>query len=125
MTVLRLTTHADGPITIVELVGELNLATAPDLAAHLGRLLHEGRRYLVLDMSGLHSCDAAGMDSLRGGLVRTQLAGGVLRLAAPGEEFTDLVEPRLRRVAHADLGEAVDNLRQALADPPAETAASS
>jgi anti-anti-sigma factor len=106
MAVPHVTTHADGPVTIVRLAGDLNLATAPDLAAQLGRLLLEGRRYLIIDLSQLGSCDAAGVHSLRGGMLRTQASGGLLYLVHPDGRFLDAVDPGLRLINHPSLAAA-------------------
>jgi anti-sigma B factor antagonist len=72
---------ADG-ITIAELAGELDLASAPALREQLLRLLRAGSSRLVLDLSRVSFCDASGLAVLVGTAHRARRRGGFLRLAA-------------------------------------------
>ncbi|GAA3979840.1 hypothetical protein GCM10023085_72630 [Actinomadura viridis] len=72
-----------GPVTIAALDGELDIATAPALLDGLLALLRPGLRLLVLDLSHLWFCDAAGASVLIGVRRRAMLLGIPLRLAAP------------------------------------------
>src|SRR5580693_6663312 len=69
--------------TIVRLRGALDVAGAPALRERLIGLLHPGLRLLVLDLSRVPSCDAAGLAVLVGTQRRARLLGIVVRLAAP------------------------------------------
>jgi anti-sigma B factor antagonist len=71
---------ADG-ITIAELAGELDLASAPALREQLLHLLQPGSSRLVLDLSRVSFCDASGLAVLVGISRRARLLGGFLRLA--------------------------------------------
>jgi anti-anti-sigma factor len=81
-----------GGVTIAELTGELDVATAPALREQLLCLLVPGSSRLVLDMSKLSFCDASGLAVLVSIWRRARLLGGFLRLAA--------VPPQLGRVLH-------------------------
>jgi anti-sigma B factor antagonist len=73
--------RAAGPV--VRLRAALDVAGAPALRERLIGLLHPGMRLLVLDLSRVPSCDAAGLAVLVGTQRRARLLGIVVRLAAP------------------------------------------
>jgi anti-anti-sigma factor len=72
---------ADG-VTVAELSGELDLATAPVLREQLLGLLRPAASRLVLDLSRVTFCDASGLAVLVGASHRARVLGGFLRLAA-------------------------------------------
>jgi anti-sigma B factor antagonist len=72
---------ADG-VTIAELSGDLDLASAPVLREQLLGLLRPGASRLVLDLSRVLFCDASGLAVLVGASHRGRLLDGFLRLAA-------------------------------------------
>jgi anti-anti-sigma factor len=76
---------ADG-ITIAELTGELDVASAPALREQLLSLLRPGSSRLVLDLSRVSFCDASGLAVLVNTGRRARLLGGFLRLAAVSPE---------------------------------------
>jgi anti-anti-sigma factor len=82
---------ADG-VSIVELSGDLDLASAPGLREQLLGLLRPGASRLVLDLSKVTFCDASGLAVLVGASHRARVLGGFLRLAA--------VSPPADRVLH-------------------------
>lgn len=69
--------------TIVRLSGALDLAAAPALREHLIEVLHRGADQLVLDLSHVLSCDAAGLAVLIGTQRRARLLGIAVFLADP------------------------------------------
>jgi anti-anti-sigma factor len=69
--------------TIAKMRGELDVATAPALRERLAALLRPQLRLLVLDLSEIWFCDAAGLAVLIGTQRRAALLGTTLRLAAP------------------------------------------
>jgi anti-sigma B factor antagonist len=76
--------------SVVTLVGELDMTTAPILAGCARELLDAGPPRLVLDLSGLDFCDSSGMGQFVIACNDCTTAGGWLRLAAP--------QPQLARV---------------------------
>jgi anti-anti-sigma factor len=81
-----------GGITIAELAGELDIASAPALREQLLGLLRPGSSRLYIDLSKVSFCDASGLAVLVGIGRRARLLGGFLRLAA--------VSPQADRVLH-------------------------
>jgi anti-anti-sigma factor len=69
--------------TIVRLRGALDIDAAPALRERLIDVLHRGAGLLVLDLSGVLSCDTSGLAVLIGTQRRARLLGSVVLLAAP------------------------------------------
>jgi anti-sigma B factor antagonist len=89
---LDISTRTVGGMTIAELAGELDIASAPALREQLLSLLRPGSSRLVIDLSKVSLCDASGLAVLVGIGRRARLLGGFLRLAA--------VSPQADRVLH-------------------------
>jgi anti-sigma B factor antagonist len=70
--------------TIVTIVGEIDLYTAPRLHSELASVLADGMpARVVIDMSGVEFCDSTGMNVLLSCLRRARERGGELEIAAP------------------------------------------
>jgi anti-anti-sigma factor len=69
--------------TLVQLSGGLDFAAAPALREQLIDVLHRGTGLLILDLSHVLSCDAAGLAVLIGTQRRASLLGTKVRLLAP------------------------------------------
>jgi anti-anti-sigma factor len=74
--------RAEAGVTVAELAGELDLASAPALREQLLGLLRRGSSRLVLDLTRVSFCDASGLAVLVGTSHRARRLGGFLRLAA-------------------------------------------
>lgn len=86
MTAVLTTVDTEGGLptrTIIELRGDLDLAAAPALREHLLDALRRSTNRLILDLSGVTSCDPSGLAVLVGAQRRAQLRGVTLCLAAP------------------------------------------
>jgi anti-anti-sigma factor len=79
---LGLSAQTAGGITIAELTGELDIASAPALREQLLSLLRPSSNQLVIDLSKVSFCDASGLAVLISTGRRARLLGGFLRLAA-------------------------------------------
>src|SRR5260370_36133526 len=79
---LDISTRTVGGITIAELAGELDIASAPALREQLLSLLSPGSSRLVIDRPKVSSCDASWLAVLVGTGRRARLPGGFIRLAA-------------------------------------------
>jgi anti-anti-sigma factor len=72
-----------GGRTIVSLCDALDLGTASALRQRLIEVLHRGTDLLILDLSHVPSCDAAGLAVLIGTQRRARQLGITMRLVAP------------------------------------------
>jgi anti-sigma B factor antagonist len=112
---LDVTTHEDG-VSVVTVVGEVDVATAPTLRQELLRLASEssGPPRVVIDLAGVDFLDSTGLGVLLGGLKRLRSKDGALVLAR--------AEPQVRKVfeitrvieilpVHDDLDDALVALR--------------
>lgn len=106
---LDLSAQTAGGITIAELTGELDIASAPALREQLLSLLRPGSSRLVIDLSRVSFCDASGLAVLVNTARRARLLGGFLRLAA--------VSPQVGRVLN------ITGLHRQLANFPTVQAA--
>lgn len=98
---MRLSTRPGRECTVVEVAGDLDMATSPQLREGLQRILDAGTRNVVIDMAGVGFMDS----SARGMLVVMFKAfrdgGGRLCLAA--------IQPRLRSIlAVTSVDRAID-----------------
>lgn len=64
----------------LRLAGELDLSTAPELNSAIDRLIAEGRRELLLDLTGLTFCDSSGIAAFVRGDNLAAADGGWLRV---------------------------------------------
>jgi anti-anti-sigma factor len=94
--------------TVVALHGELDIATAPAWRERLLGLLRPGTRLLILDLSGLSFCEAAGLAVLIGTRRRAMPLGIALVLAAP--------RPQVAKVLRATGLDRSLTIRPTLAD---------
>jgi anti-sigma B factor antagonist len=77
---LTLSSRVDGDTTTLTVVGEVDLATSPDLRERLAALENTGVRDLVLDMAGVNFCDSTGLGVLVGARKRFKAHGGGMTL---------------------------------------------
>jgi anti-sigma B factor antagonist len=89
---LDLSARTSGGITVAELAGELDIASAPALREELLSLLRRGSSRLVIDLSGVSFCDASGLAVLVSTGRRARLLGGFLRLAAVSPQVSEVLQ---------------------------------
>jgi anti-anti-sigma factor len=80
---LTISSEPRDSVTLISVQGELDLATAPELAELTTRLLEQGDSRLVYDLSGLTFCDSTGLTVFVRAKNRIDELGGRLSLAAP------------------------------------------
>ncbi|MFV2173604.1 STAS domain-containing protein [Actinomadura sp. LOL_016] len=78
--------------TVAALQGDLDLVTAPALRDGLLALLHPGQKLLVLDLSHLWFCDAAGISALVSAWHHALDLGVSMRLAAPRSHVARILD---------------------------------
>jgi len=66
--------------TVIALVGEVDIYTAPRLRDEIACAVNEGSYDLVLDLSGVEFLDSAGLHTLVGALKKVRAYDGTLRL---------------------------------------------
>lgn len=94
--------HVEGS-AIVEVRGELDLATAPQLDEVIGRLLSQGHSRIVLDLHGVDFIDSVGITALLTAHRRARAANGWLVLRSAGPRLRMLLETtRLDRELHLE-----------------------
>ncbi|MFD5826005.1 STAS domain-containing protein [Lentzea sp. NPDC060358] len=85
-------THTSPASTLVTVSGELAGSGSERLLARLDRLLDNGHRYVVLDLSGVTFCDSSGVSALVRGHARASATAGGLRLSAASAQVTKVLE---------------------------------
>ena len=76
-------TDQDGDAAVVRVVGELDLATAPQLRELLANLVARGSRHVTLDLADMDFIDSTGLKVFVAGLQRLRDRGGELALQSP------------------------------------------
>jgi anti-anti-sigma factor len=76
---------------LVRLRGEIDIATAPGLRERLLELLRPGTGLVILDVSGISFCDAAGLEVLVSSHRRAMALGITLRLTSVPPRMTRLM----------------------------------
>ena len=91
MTTFDIDRRHDGT-TVIRPDGRLNMVAAPGLVSTVAELVADGRARLVVDLSTTVFMDSSGLGALIGCLKKARQAGGDLRLAAPTEQVTTVLE---------------------------------
>jgi anti-sigma B factor antagonist len=86
------TQNVDDLIAVIRGEGRLNMVSAPDLRSAVAEAVAAGRPRVVVDLSGVEFMDSSGLGALVGCLKTTRQAGGDLRIAAPSEQVTMVLE---------------------------------
>lgn len=85
------TSERDGWI-VLALVGQLDVATAPNFRETLQETQYRGDGRVVLDLSGLEFLDSFGLGVLVGGVKRARSHGGRLILAGVSDHVAQVFE---------------------------------
>jgi anti-sigma B factor antagonist len=84
--------HEEAGVHVVDVHGELDLATAPRLAARLDRLRRPGPLRVLVDLTGLEFCDSTGLRALLGAAAEVRAAGGRLAISVADGPVLRLLE---------------------------------
>ncbi len=68
------------------------MVAAPELRDVVDRAVKEGKTRLVIDLSAVEFMDSSGLGALIGALKTARGAGGDLRIAAPGEQVSMVLQ---------------------------------
>ncbi|MDL4818657.1 STAS domain-containing protein [Actinomadura sp. OS1-43] len=81
-----------GSWLVVEVTGELDLATAPGLLARVGRLIAlTASPCIALEMSGVTFCDSSGINAVVQLWKRTRAADGQIMVLCPRPRLAELL----------------------------------
>jgi anti-anti-sigma factor len=83
MNLMTVNTRAAGDTPVVELSGELDISTSPDLEKELLRIDRQGPPTVVIDLRALIFMDSTGLRTLMAADARTRERGGRL-VVVPG-----------------------------------------
>src|SRR3954453_22688007 len=85
-------------VRLVEVFGELDLATAPRLCSALDAARIDRVKRLVIDLTGVDFCDSTGLRALIGASTELRVGGGRLAVSclvgSPVERLFDIVGAR-------------------------------
>lgn len=79
-------------VVVIAVAGELDMATAPQLQAHISEMLEQGRNRLVFDLSEVSFCDSTGLSVFVRAKNSCDGAGGAVALAAPQRGVLRILE---------------------------------
>ncbi|HEX6329902.1 MAG TPA: STAS domain-containing protein [Actinomycetota bacterium] len=77
---LRLQTRDESGWTVLDVVGEVDLSTAPTLRDRIEQLIADGTRRLVVSLEDVGFMDSSGLSALLAGYRRMQESDGALSL---------------------------------------------
>src|SRR5688572_9428325 len=102
--------EAEG-VRLIDVDGELDLASAPRLCARLDAARAERVRRLVVDLTRLAFCDSTGLRALMGAGAEIRVEGGRFAVVCPDEgpvaRLFDVTGVRERLQVYADRSEAL------------------
>lgn len=85
MPELSLQSRSEGGWSVLDVAGEVDLATAPQLRDRLNGLIEEGTDRVVINLEGVSFMDSTGVSVLVGALNNVRERGGTLAIAAPAD----------------------------------------
>lgn len=85
-------THYRPDVIVLAISGELDVASAPMLRAHVGFALGRRPAHLILDLAGLRFCDAAGLSVFAKARNAATRGGASVALAAVPRPVTRLLK---------------------------------
>ena len=91
-TTLELTVSESDRETVVRAAGELDVNTAPELREQMARLVSEGTRQIVVDLTDVSFVDSTALSVLVSALKRLRQADGDLQLGSPNASVRRVFE---------------------------------
>lgn len=80
---IRLKTSSQGSWTVVDVGGEIDLFSAPQLKERIAQLVDEGNERLVINLEKVDFMDSTGLGVLLGALKRVREREGSLAIVCP------------------------------------------
>ncbi len=91
MSPLQVNVHPVGRHTLVNLSGELDVATAPTLRQHFVELASAGQVDIVVDLAQVDFLDDVGLGVLLGGAMRSRARGGTFSLVCSTPRLLEIL----------------------------------
>jgi anti-sigma B factor antagonist len=80
---IQLDTRSEGPWTVLEAAGEVDLFTAPKMKERVAELVAEGHDRILVDLERVSFLDSTGLGVLVGALKRLKERDGTLAIVCP------------------------------------------
>jgi anti-sigma B factor antagonist len=88
----RIEERVDEGVPIITVIGEIDVATAPQLRESLHRLIAQGQATVVLDLLGVTFLDSTALGVLVGALKRCRELGGELHVVVTDARIRKIFE---------------------------------
>lgn len=88
----RIEERVDEGVAVITVVGEIDVATAPQLRESLHRVIARGQSTVVLDMLAVTFLDSTALGVLVGGLKRCRELGGELHVVVADARIRKIFE---------------------------------
>jgi anti-sigma B factor antagonist len=108
----RIEERLDGALPVITVIGEIDVATAPQLRESLHGVITAGRASVALDLLAVTFIDSTALGVLVGGLKRCRELGGELHVV--------VADPRIRKIFEITGLDKVFRLARTLADVGAQ-----
>ena len=92
MVEFQLAVRPVGARTVVSVIGDLDVLTAPRLRDRLGEVLEDGAKDVFVDLTSCEFIDSSGMSALVTALKRARAGGAELGLVCPRGNVRRLIE---------------------------------
>jgi anti-sigma B factor antagonist len=102
---LRISRRSEGGVTVLQLTGERDIASTPQLSSATASAFGGGARPVVLEMAGVGLLDSTGVRMLR---AARHLAGRELVLMAPSRAVTRVFDLTRRRGSFVEIDADAD-----------------
>ena len=79
-----------GQWSVIHVVGEVDMATGPQLRQEIVRQVSEGNSHIVIDLENVDFIDSTGLGILVGGVKRTKSNGGDLRCSGLSDNLKEV-----------------------------------
>jgi anti-sigma B factor antagonist len=115
---LSMATRPASGYTVLEVAGEIDVYTAPQLRERLIAVVEGGARQVIVDLGRVEFLDSTGLGVLVGSLKRLRVVGGELRLVCAQERLL-----KIFRITGLDrVFELYESVASATSDDPSPSA---
>jgi anti-sigma B factor antagonist len=87
---LQMESTSAGDCAVLQVAGEIDMYTAPQLRQRVSGLIDEGARHIIADLRGVDFLDSTGLGALAGSLKRLRMREGSLILVTSGDRILQI-----------------------------------